>query len=467
MANLDHEKKAQKKWRLLPQYQYMDAGISKMIDNEFLPPKQQLEVQSASLRNLIHYVTRRIPFYIQQFREIGHRADDIKLISDLSLLPVMSREDLQINFDRLHSRVLPQGHRLRGITRTSGSTGQPVKVLNTNINSLMFSILVQRDYRWFQMDPDQTMATIRNVEDLPRGEDGHLLEKNNTCHSSRWLYVGNLFQTGRFIGFSEMNSPDKQLEWLHAHSPSYLTGMSASLEQLAFACQAESVPGSLLGIKAITQQMTPEMRVRMANAFHLPINQNYGLNEIGLVAARCPEGGRYHVHTEHCLVEIVNDDGRPCATGETGHLVVTSLCNAAMPLLRYDTGDLAIQLEGPCPCGRTLPSFGEIKGRYRRLTAVPPGTWDQWRAVQQALDNMPEELSTTLRQYQLHQNRDGSYRLRLAVTSHLDKEFSERILKQWRKVTMGETPELTIDEMDSIPRGNSRKFDSFTSDYFT
>lgn len=467
MTNLDHENKAQEKWRLLPQAQHMATGFNKLIDNEFLSPKQQLGVQSAALRTLVHYVTRRVPFYIQQFRETGHRADDIKLISDLSLLPVMSREDLQINFDRLHSSALPKGHSLQGVTKTSGSTGQPVKVLNTNFNDLMFGILVQRGHRWFREDPGKTMACIRNVEDLPRGKDGQLLEKNNTCHSPRWLYVGNLFQTGRFIGFSEMNSPDRQLEWLHTHSPSYLTGMSASLEQLAFACQAKSVPGSLLGIKAIVQQLTPEMRGRMENAFHLPINQVYGLNEIGVVATRCPEGGRYHVHTEHCLVEIVDDDGRPCATGETGHLVVTGLSNAAMPLLRYDTGDLAIQLGGPCPCGRTLPSFGEIKGRYRRLTAVPPGTWDQWRAVQQALDNMPEELSTPLRQYQLHQNRDGSYRLRLAVTSHLDKEFSERILKQWREASTGETPELTIDEMDNIPRGNSRKFNSFTSDYFT
>ena len=78
MTNLDHEKKTQEKWQLLPQYQYLATRINKMIDNEFLPPEQQLEVQSASLRNLIHYVTRRVPFYSHQFRELGLRADEIE-----------------------------------------------------------------------------------------------------------------------------------------------------------------------------------------------------------------------------------------------------------------------------------------------------------------------------------------------------------------------------------------------------
>ena len=42
-----------------------------------------------------------------------------------------------------------------------------------------------------------------------------------------------------------------------------------------------------------------------------------------------------------------------------------------MPLIRYETGDIAQALDGPCPCDRTLPSFGQIRGRRSRIASVP------------------------------------------------------------------------------------------------
>ncbi|MDP6591413.1 MAG: hypothetical protein QF449_03710 [Alphaproteobacteria bacterium] len=61
----------------------------------------------------------------------------------------------------------------------------------------------------------------------------------------------------------------------------------------------------------------------MEKMFGAPINLGYGLNEIGIVAACCPEAGRYHIHDEHCLVEIVDDDNQPVASGEFGRILVT------------------------------------------------------------------------------------------------------------------------------------------------
>ena len=65
------------------------------------------------------------------------------------------------------------------------------------------------------------------------------------------------------------------------------------------------------------------------------------------------------MHAEHCIVEIVDDEGSPCAPGRSGRLLVTALRNFAMPLLRYDTGDTAL-LGEPCPCGRGLPVIRDI-----------------------------------------------------------------------------------------------------------
>jgi len=49
--------------------------------------------------------------------------------------------------------------------------------------------------------------------------------------------------------------------------------------------------------------------------------------------------------------------------GEPGSVVVTDLTNRAMPILRYQVGDVAVWSDQVCPCGRGLPLLERIDGR--------------------------------------------------------------------------------------------------------
>src|SRR6185295_14515719 len=90
----------------------------------------------------------------------------------------------------------------------------------------------------------------------------------------------------------------------------------------------------------------------------------YSSEECGQIALQCPEHEQYHVQSESVLVEVLDDEGRPCAPGTIGRVVLTTLQNFAMPLIRYDIGDFAEP--GPaCPCGRALPVLTRIVGRVR------------------------------------------------------------------------------------------------------
>ena len=56
---------------------------------------------------------------------------------------------------------------------------------------------------------------------------------------------------------------------------------------------------------------------------------------------------------EGIIVEIVHPGtGEPVAPGEVGEVVVTTM-TPEYPLIRFATGDLSAQLQGPSPCGRT------------------------------------------------------------------------------------------------------------------
>ncbi len=145
--------------------------------------------------------------------------------------------------------------------------------------------------------------------------------------------------------------------------------------------------------------------------------------------------------------------------------MVTGLRNRAMPLIRYDTDDVAEVLAGPCPCGRTLPSFGKLVGRYSRIAYLPEGTLGYVGALRQALEEMPPELARDLRQFQVHQFRDGRFELRLRTRAPLAAPFRERVEAAWRSATAGQGLSLEIVEVAEIPRPPSGKYQDFTSDY--
>lgn len=158
--------------------------------------------------------------------------------------------------------------------------------------------------------------------------------------------------------------------------------------------------------------------------FASPIQQNYGLNKLGIVASKYPEGGRYYVHSEFYYVDIINRQGQPFKPGETGRLLVTSLSNPAMPLIRYDTDDMATATDQLCECGRTLACFGEILGRYSRIAFLPQGTLALVGIIRDILANLPAQLSCGLRRFQIHQNNQQQLQLRLAASLNLTQPCS-------------------------------------------
>ena len=79
------------------------------------------------------------------------------------------------------------------------------------------------------------------------------------------------------------------------------------------------------------------------------------------------------MQNENIVLEIVDNQHRPCKQGEVGRVVITALHNFATPLLRYDLGDFA-EFGAPCRCGRGLAVIRRILGRIRNRIRLPDGS---------------------------------------------------------------------------------------------
>lgn len=462
MTSLHEERNEQKRWRLRPERADLAPRIARQLEMEFAPAEVIARQQGTVLSRLAMFAARAAPYWTEVF--IHHNIDPRELarLDALALLPVLSKQDLIRHNSALRARPLPPGERLFGWTSSSGTTGRPARVMHSARSNFMFTLLRQRQYRWHRLDPMGVFASIRLPSQLPH-QHGKPLADGLTGRQPAWRYAGSLCETGPYLFFGVTNPVEQQLEWLAQEKPNYLETYSESLEHLVLACEGDWPASSVSKVQAISEQLTASMRKRIEQTTGASVEQSYGLNEIGLVGARCASG-RYHVYIDHCVVEVVDENGQPCDHGTVGRLVVTSLTNAAMPLFRYDTGDLAMAVSGTCPCGRTLPSFGAIAGRYSRIAYLPEGTLSAAGALRDALEALPAMVLGNLRQFQIHQYRDRSFELRVLAVGMMPAEFEERLRKAWSAATADAYP-LHIVRVDSIARSPGGKFQDFTSDF--
>jgi phenylacetate-coenzyme A ligase PaaK-like adenylate-forming protein len=116
-----------------------------------------------------------------------------------------------------------------------------------------------------------------------------------------------------------------------------------------------------LGAVRAVKSASEAKGARTRSASMRRIRDNYGSTE-GFIAWQCPACS-YHINAEHVAVEIVDERGIPVGPGQMGRILITTLENRLMPLVRYEIGDYAIASNDLCSCGRTLPVLGKVIGR--------------------------------------------------------------------------------------------------------
>jgi phenylacetate-CoA ligase len=163
------------------------------------------------------------------------------------------------------------------------------------------------------------------------------------------------------------------------------------------------------------------------------------------------------VQSETVLLEVLDEQGRPCAPGAVGRVVVTPLYNFAMPLLRYAIGDYAM-VGGPCPCGRGLPVLDRVQGRVRNMLTAPDGGryWPSFGS------RRFREIAP-IRQHQFVQKTLQRLQARLAVERPLTPE-EEATLRAHILTRLPAAFEIEFVYVDEIPVSAAGKLENFISE---
>ena len=316
--------------------------------------------QFRQLRELVGHALTNVPFYRQHMQRASIFA--IGGVTPVSFVrwPILTRAELRANADALLARRLPAGHGAIAWNSTTGSTGEPVRIAVTEACRAYHAGAILRSQLWYGLDMSAKLAAIRPAA-------------REEAFANWGPPSSEVFDTGRSCSFSITRDPSEQFEWLCREDPAYLLSTGNNLHSLLEeSLRTKRRPQGLRALLSFADRPPPDLRELARATWNVPVYDTYSAAEFGPLALQCPHHEHLHVQSENLLVEILADDGAPCAPGETRRVVVTDLHNFAMPLIRYSLGDYA--MAGPaCPCGRGLPVIARIAGRSSNMAVDPTG----------------------------------------------------------------------------------------------
>jgi phenylacetate-CoA ligase len=189
------------------------------------------------------------------------------------------------------------------------------------------------------------------------------------------------------------------------------------------------------------EELTAAQRRTLDRAFGSRIADFYGMTELGLVAWRQGGEAPYRLPATNLLLEYL-----PCAADDAlERLVVTDLSGGAMPLVRYETGDLVRR-------DRSLPGapIVRIAGREIDCLRLPGG-----RRVSPYRITTSLEVLEGVDQYEVVQNRDLSVDVSIRTAAADSAPLFELARQAVNHVCDGALP-LRVKAM-AAPDGTGRK----------
>lgn len=181
---------------------------------------------------------------------------------------------------------------------------------------------------------------------------------------------------------SVLKPPDHIYELLRRDDSEILHGLPSVLEHLAVRAETDGWrPSRLRRIFTCSEALTPRVRCLLERNLGAPVIDSYAAAE-ALVGFECERRSGIHVIEDNVVVEVVGDDGTPVPAGEVGRVVITTLDNAAMPLVRYAIGDMAVAPSAAtCPCGLSGMVLPRILGRQVPLFGVDGRSVSPWGVI--------------------------------------------------------------------------------------
>jgi len=338
--------------RLLGPFWIRRKWLSK---TQWCDEEQLRRVQLDCLRKMIRHCYDTVPHYRTLMDDGGITPERIRTLEDIRLFPVLSKRDVLAAADSFISTRYPRWTLRRA--HTGGTTGTPMAIYRSLASIGTEHAFVRRQWDWAGIGlGDRCACLTGRIVAPPDRTDGP-------------LHAYDPFGKELILSTYHLSADTAKayLQTMNAYRVSGIVGYPSSVFLLARVCLDCGIDMNLRAALTSSETMTDAMRDTISKAFRCSVFDFYGSAERVCYIHTC-EFGRYHIVPEYGLTELAPEGG---ADDDRCRVIATGFWNYAMPLIRYDTGDVVVRSEERCPCGRAFPVVKSVEGRQGDVIRTP------------------------------------------------------------------------------------------------
>jgi phenylacetate-coenzyme A ligase PaaK-like adenylate-forming protein len=412
--------------------------LARLEESDFWSLDRLIEYQDARLRDLVRHCYETVPFYRRQFDELGIRPEDIRTQSDLKHLPILTKQTVRAHRDEFLSTA-PRAPSTLVDVSTSGTTGAGMTYVHEKRTVAFQWAVWWRLRRRFGVDITDWHANFGGKHIVPRDQKKPPFWRANPA--MRQTYFSSFHLSERNIPFY-LDRLDRGRYIWYAGYPSVISLLAEYM--VDHGVRLRHPPRVVI---TGAETLLPTQEKVIEQAFGCPAVDTYGAAEMICNMSRCRER-LYHVDMELGIIE--GDVIEATDEGRVARIIATGLVDRAMPLLRYDIGDVATFVDCDCPCGRASPTAVRIEGRTEGCIRTPDGrSIGRMARIFVDLANVHESQIV-----QDHPDHLTVRVIRCAAYTELDERRFEQRIRDIVGPQMG----ITFEHVSAIPREKNGKF---------
>jgi phenylacetate-CoA ligase len=377
-------------------------------------------IQNNNLGKILKNVTNTTPYY-KNYNNTNSVLD----------FPVINKKIIQDNYDQFQS--LEYKNKKKFKISTSGSTGIP-----------------------FVLFQDKNKKNRNKADVIYFMRQCNYDIGNKLYQLGAWLaFEKRSSLKSRFQNVSEIDisklSDEKIIELLRdlekdSSSNKTILGHVTAFEMILKFLETNNKRVDNIKLNSIitnAEYLSPKTKTLLGDYFNTPVLSRYSSEEVGIIAHQTISSpDKFVANHASYHVEILNlNNDSPVKSGEYGRIVITDFFNYAMPLIRYDTGDVAKL--NICDNGKI--EFEQIEGRKMDLVYDTKGNilsaWVVYKVIY--------KYYKFLKQYQFIQQNQQEYEIRLNLIGNnfdFEKELIEEV-----KIEFGNDANVIITYTNEIP----------------
>jgi phenylacetate-CoA ligase len=418
--------------------------ILKEIERWEYAGKEQLQIMTNNkLKDILWHAYRNVPYYSDLLKKVGVISGEEIRIENFHKVPLLTKEIIQSQRENLYSKDY---QRRKPFENTSGgSTGAPARFIQDReydqwniatkiyFNSVLGKRLGEPELKFWGSDRD--------------------ILKGNLAFKDRII---NFIYNRRFFNSYRLGEKEiyELIELNNRFKPRvYWSYMESALE-LADFLKGHEVdfypPGSVI---STIGPLTEEVRCRIEEGMKSKVYNQYGSREVGAISCECKYQQGLHTFPWWNYVELLDEQLNPVREGQ-GNVVVTTLHNYSMPLIRYEIGDVAISGGCRCTCGRSTFKLKKVIGRTLGYFRKSDGSLVHSHFIVQSLF-----FKEWIKRFQVIQESVNDICIKVQVTENIRpfESDTDDIAKKI-KVLLGDSCRVRFDYVDEIERSPSGKY---------